>query len=50
MRLAVWLLAIKFIGIVAPLVLLTGRLFSGPHDAPTLECHQRRSQASALGY
>lgn len=37
MRLAVWLLAIEFIGILAPLVLLTGRLFSGPHHAPTLE-------------
>jgi putative oxidoreductase len=37
MRLAVWLLAIEFVGILAPLVLLPGRLFSGPHDAPTLE-------------
>ncbi|MCA1677560.1 MAG: DoxX family membrane protein, partial [Actinobacteria bacterium] len=37
MRLAVWLLAIEFVGILAPLVLLTGRLFSGPHNAPTLE-------------
>jgi len=37
MRLAVWLLAVEFIGILAPLVLLPGRLFSGPHDAPTLE-------------
>lgn len=37
MRLAVWLLAIEFIGILAPLVLLTGRLFSGPNNAPTLE-------------
>jgi len=36
MRLAVWLLAIQLIGILAPLVLLTGRLFSGPSDAPTL--------------
>jgi len=36
MRLAVWLLAIQLIGILAPLVLLTGRLFSGPGDAPTL--------------
>ena len=37
MRLAVWLLAIEFVGILAPLVLLPGRLFGGPHDAPTLE-------------
>jgi uncharacterized membrane protein YkgB len=37
MRLAVWLLAIEFVGILAPLVLLPGRLFSGPHNAPTLE-------------
>jgi len=37
MRLAVWLLAVEFVGILAPLVLLPGRLFSGPHDAPTLE-------------
>lgn len=37
MRLAVWLLAIEFVGILAPLVLLPGRLFSGPYDAPTLE-------------
>jgi putative oxidoreductase len=37
MRLAVWLLSIELIGILAPIVLLTGRLFSGPHHAPTLE-------------
>lgn len=37
MRVAVWLLVVQFIGILAPLVLLTGRLFSGPHHAPTLE-------------
>jgi len=37
MRLAVWLLAAEFVGILAPIVLLTGRLFSGPHHAPTLE-------------
>ncbi len=37
MRLAVWLLAVQLIGILAPIVLLTGRLFSGPHHAPTLE-------------
>jgi uncharacterized membrane protein YkgB len=37
MRLAVWLLAAQLGGILAPLVLLTARLFSGPHHAPTLE-------------
>jgi uncharacterized membrane protein YkgB len=37
MRLAVWLLAIEFVGILSPLVLLPARLFAGPHHAPTLE-------------
>lgn len=37
MRLAIWLLALEFVGILAPLLLLPGRLFSGPHHAPTLE-------------
>lgn len=37
MRLAIWLLAAEFVGILSPLVLVTGRLFSGPHHAPTLE-------------
>jgi putative oxidoreductase len=37
MRVAVWLLVVEFVGILAPLVLLTGRLFSGPYHAPTLE-------------
>lgn len=37
MRLAVWLLAFEFVGILSPLVLVPGRLFSGPHGAPTLE-------------
>jgi putative oxidoreductase len=37
MRLAVWLLAVQLAGVLAPIVLLTGRLFSGPHHAPTLE-------------
>lgn len=37
MRLAIWLLAIEFVGIISPLFLLTGRLFAGPHHAPTLE-------------
>lgn len=37
MRVAVWLLALEGIGILAPLALLPDRLFSGPHNAPTLE-------------
>lgn len=37
MRVAIWLLAIEFVGILSPLVLLPGRLFAGPHGAPTLE-------------
>jgi len=37
MRLAVWLLAVEFVGVLAPLALLPGRLFAGPHNAPTLE-------------
>lgn len=37
MRLAVWLLAAQLVGVLAPIVLLTGRLFGGPHHAPTLE-------------
>jgi uncharacterized membrane protein YkgB len=37
MRLAVWLLAIEFVGVLAPLALLPSRLFNGPHNAPTLE-------------
>ena len=37
MRVAIWLLGTEFVGILAPLVLLPARLFSGPHHAPTLE-------------
>lgn len=37
MRLAFWVLAVELLGVLAPLALLPGRLFSGPHDAPTLE-------------
>jgi len=37
MRLAIWLLAIEFVGILAPAIVLPGRLFAGPHHAPTLE-------------
>jgi len=37
MRAGVYLLAIQLIGILSPLVLLTGRMFAGPHGAPTLE-------------
>lgn len=36
-RAAVYLLAVQLIGILSPLVLLTARLFDGPHGAPTLE-------------
>lgn len=36
MRVAVWLLAIEFVGILSPIVLLSGRLFAGPHHAPTI--------------
>lgn len=37
MRVAIWLLATEFVGILSPLVLLPARLFSGPDHAPTLE-------------
>lgn len=37
MRLAIWLLAMEFIGILSPVFLLPARLFAGPHHAPTLE-------------
>lgn len=37
LRLALYLLVAEFIGILSPLVLLSGRLFAGPHGAPTLE-------------
>jgi len=37
MRLAIWLLAIEFVGILSPAIVLPGRLFAGPHHAPTLE-------------
>ncbi len=36
MRLAVWLLAIEFVGILSPLFVLPGRLFTGPDRAPNL--------------
>lgn len=36
-RIAIYLLAGQLVGILAPLVLFTGRLFDGPHNAPTLE-------------
>lgn len=34
---AVYLLSVQLVGVLSPLVLLPGRLFAGPHDAPTLE-------------
>lgn len=37
MRVALWLLTVQFVGILSPLVVLPGRLFSGLHHAPTLE-------------
>ena len=37
LRIAIYLLAGQLIGILAPLALFTDRLFSGPHNAPTLE-------------
>ena len=37
MRGAVYLLAVQLVGIMSPIVLLPGRLFAGPHGAPTLE-------------
>jgi len=37
LRVATYLLLGQLIGILAPLVLFTGRLFDGPHNAPTLE-------------
>ena len=36
MRLAIWLLAVQFVGILSPLVLLSGEQFGGPGHAPTL--------------
>jgi uncharacterized membrane protein YkgB len=37
LRLTVYLLAVELLGVLSPLVLLPGRLFDGPHHAPTLE-------------
>jgi uncharacterized membrane protein YphA (DoxX/SURF4 family) len=37
MRPAIYLLVVQLVGILSPLVLLPGRLFAGPHGAPTLE-------------
>jgi len=37
LRGVIYLLGVQLIGILSPLVLLGGRLFSGPHHAPTLE-------------
>ena len=37
LRLAVYLLGVQFVGILSPIVLLTSRMFDGPHHAPTLE-------------
>ncbi len=37
LRGAIYLLVVQLIGILSPVVLLPGRLFAGPHGAPTLE-------------
>jgi len=37
LRVTVYLLAVELLGILSPLVLLTGQLFSGPGHAPTIE-------------
>ena len=37
MRLAIWVLAAQFVGILSPLIIEPGQLFAGPHGAPTLE-------------
>jgi putative oxidoreductase len=37
LRIGVYLLGALLIGILSPLLLLPGRLFAGPHGAPTLE-------------
>lgn len=37
LRPAIYLLGMELVGILSPVVLLTARLFSGPHHAPTLE-------------
>lgn len=37
LRVAVYLLAVQMVGILAPLAFFPGRLFDGPHNAPTLE-------------
>ena len=37
LRVTIYLLAIWAVGVLSPVVLLPGRLFSGPHHAPTLE-------------
>ena len=37
MRAAIYMLCALFVGMLSPLVLLAPRLFSGPHNAPTIE-------------
>ena len=37
MRAAIYVLGVQLVGILSPLVLLPGRMFHGPHGAPTLE-------------
>lgn len=37
MRGAVYMLAVMLFGVLSPIVVLAGRMFAGPHGAPTLE-------------
>jgi len=37
LRVGVWLLCLEMIGVLSPLILFPGELFSGPHHAPSLE-------------
>lgn len=37
LRLTISLLAIQLVGILSPIILLSGRMFGGPHHMPTLE-------------
>lgn len=37
MRLAIYLLGFQMVGVLSPLFFFPGRLFAGPHHAPTLE-------------
>jgi len=49
MRIATWLLAIEFVGILAPVFVLPARLFAGPHHAPTEGHHPGHRRAGDRG-